>query len=534
MVSLDKLHLEVIDHIVDLLDVAEVVAVRLTCRSLARAGNYNRRHQQRYRHITVELTAHGLAEFANHTRAASMLLPCHLASLTLRGIARNKRGLDIDAAEDMHGHNIKAADIADDLEADRDVDLAPQDDLSQHARLLSDAFANLRQHSARGSLETLTLIVGQSIASARSGSEHSYRPSWRTVWAAAEHAFVTAMAALQTSGLVVTEHLDVMRSLACCAIPHAVFLEHLGAGTGKAWPAMPRKVSVRVSQRPRSAGAEIRARLKSLEFKEDAHAEKGVTPHEIVIPGRSVVEIAEASMWEPIQDWHQGQWDLHTMYAMRTQHPATRQLLRAVARRNTALAAVEDLDIAWLSLGYNGRDPYDGYKDAHDSHDEQGKAGSDTAAARRMALRGVTLASGDLEQTLQAARLEHMTLESVYLSTADPAALLQRLWTSSLSSFYLENVLIVDGIVYFGIPGEPPFAYLSRPHLGPVILEIRPEDSDVRATHPPPSTTVDYTWEFSPPEQSRWYEAPEYGKPDYGYDFLKKNKHMSVGRHNLY
>ncbi|EPE07857.1 f-box domain protein [Ophiostoma piceae UAMH 11346] len=549
MAFLDQLHLEVVDHIIDLLDLSDVAAVRLTCRSLARAAAYNRRHQQRYRHKTVELTAHCLVEFAYLTRAPSMLVPCHLSSLTLRGIARNKRGLNFDVVDDMHYRDIKATDIADDPEADHDVDLAPRDDPSHHVHLLVDAFSNLRQHSARGSLETLTLTVGQSIASATSGSEHRYSPSWRTVWAAAEHAFTTAMAALHASGLVVTEHLDVVRSLECCAIPHAVFLEHFGADAKKAWRTMPRKVSVRVSLRPRPAGAEIRDRLLELEFNDKVHSEEEVLSRVGRVPGESIFEaavriregldeVAWLDVHEQIQVRRREQRDMHNADAIRASRTSTRQLLRAIARRNTALAAVEDLDIAWLALGHNGLEPDDDDDDGQEDQDEQVNDDNDTTVARRVALRGVLLESGDIEQTLPAARLAHLTLESVRLrsttytpsSTASIAALLAWLWTSSLTSFYLEDILLGAKLVHYAIPGEPKFAYYGRPTLGPSILAMRPEDSDARAAGPPPSTTICQQRPLGSPERNRWDRAhkAKYRQPGNGYDFLQRNRHMDV------
>ncbi|CAK7240918.1 MAG: hypothetical protein STHCBS139747_002374 [Sporothrix thermara] len=267
---LERLHPELVDLVVaELEDVADVSSLRLTCRTLAAKVVESPTLRPHFARKTIELTNHSLSAFAAITAPGSvpgqMLQHC-----TLRGIARNKLAVYMGKYSGLP----PSQDPDEDPEQDQDTVLlnTPEEDPRDHIRLLTQAFANLRQSSRHGSLASLSLTVGpnthpravyvvprhkrgvgnfpheveagtgrvRSSSKTRAGVagdsdeddyvapyELPYRPSWRAVWDAAERTFDVATQALAASQLQLTDELNVFRNLIGCAMPFDVFLRFI-------------------------------------------------------------------------------------------------------------------------------------------------------------------------------------------------------------------------------------------------------------------------------------------------------------------
>ena len=181
---LEALPVELIEHIVTLLDFRDIAALRLTSRTLdskASQGSFT----AFFKYKNIELTTRILQELVQVTSQSG--LGCLLQHCTITGIARNETA-------------------------------APDGD-TELLRLLTEAFCNLRQRSKKRELASLRLRVAARIES-QDGTliEPDKFRSWSSIWDAALRAFNVTTTALNESQLPIVGHLDIFGSLRGCSL----------------------------------------------------------------------------------------------------------------------------------------------------------------------------------------------------------------------------------------------------------------------------------------------------------------------------
>ncbi|KAI0386972.1 hypothetical protein F5Y04DRAFT_288777 [Hypomontagnella monticulosa] len=196
---LESLPIELVEHVVTLLDARDVFSLRLTSRNIeikASQGNFN----ALFSHKNVELSTKVLQEMVyitSQSRFGRRIQHC-----TITGIARDETIVTYEEGE--------------------------------HLGPLTVSFQNIKQRSPTASLTSLSLRV---TARTEDGDGVSAEPSeflsQKAVWCAALHAFETTMAALSESQLSVDGHIDIFGSLRGCSLEHSSFLAFFQKPTAK-------------------------------------------------------------------------------------------------------------------------------------------------------------------------------------------------------------------------------------------------------------------------------------------------------------
>ncbi|TGJ78217.1 hypothetical protein E0Z10_g10547 [Xylaria hypoxylon] len=182
--SLEGLPVELVGHIVTLLDCRDILSLRLTSRTLSSklSQNFLARFFA-YKH--VELARGPLVNMADMTsqgRPGRLLQHC-----TIIGVAGN--------------------------------DMSNTPNFDEDVRLLTKAFMNLKQHSPSARLASLRLsVIVRSQHSDDGTLEPNAGPSRRDIWAIALRTFDVAITALQKSQLPVDEHLDMFGGILGCSL----------------------------------------------------------------------------------------------------------------------------------------------------------------------------------------------------------------------------------------------------------------------------------------------------------------------------
>ncbi|OTB09180.1 hypothetical protein M426DRAFT_134044 [Hypoxylon sp. CI-4A] len=185
--SLEALPIELVGHIVTLIDLRDIVSLRLTSRNVE--SKVSQQHFARYfNHKNVELAPGPLEDMVHITSQGH--LGCLLQHCTITGVV----------GSEMSG--------------------IQNDD--EHLRLLTRAFSNLKQRSPKGRLASLCLRVD---VRSRDSTSESDGPSLReSVWATALQTFNVTMAALHASQLPVDEHLDIYDGVLRCSLAYDALL----------------------------------------------------------------------------------------------------------------------------------------------------------------------------------------------------------------------------------------------------------------------------------------------------------------------
>ncbi|XDG01015.1 hypothetical protein ABKA04_000630 [Annulohypoxylon sp. FPYF3050] len=185
--SLETLPVELISHIVTLIDLRDIVSLRLTSRTVE--SKVSQQHFANYFHHKHVKMASGPLENMVHITSQGRL-GCLLQHCTITGVV----GIDISGTRIYN----------------------------EHIRLLAEAFSNLKQRSPKGRLASLCLRV--SVRNRDSTSE-SDSPSLReSIWATALRTFNVTMTALHASQLPVDEHLDIYDGVLRCSLPYDALL----------------------------------------------------------------------------------------------------------------------------------------------------------------------------------------------------------------------------------------------------------------------------------------------------------------------
>lgn len=183
--SLPSLPPELIAHIAGLLCLHDVVSLRLTNRAISSMTTHTPSFLVHFKSHTISLKAKSLRQLV-HMTSTKHSLGCALQDCTIVGIVQE--GGDADEEQDT------------DLQS-----------------ILTEAFTNLKQHSAAGRLASLSLRVA--LESWEAGFY-----AWRPVWDAARRTFALVTTALRSSGLSVTGHLDLFGNVRGCSLACDAFL----------------------------------------------------------------------------------------------------------------------------------------------------------------------------------------------------------------------------------------------------------------------------------------------------------------------
>lgn len=196
MLRLEDLPIELVEHLVKLLELSDFASLRLTCRLIENKSS--EQFAKFFKEKNIKLTSKSLNKFVRILNKNS--LGCHLQHCVLTGIATTKEC---------------TASVA------------------NLSRLLAKAFQKLKQHSPDGGLTSLSLNI---VARTNFKGEDLIRPdqvsinvsAWRAIWDAAASTFRTAMTALEASQMSVGEHLDIFGNVTGCSLACDVFMAHAG------------------------------------------------------------------------------------------------------------------------------------------------------------------------------------------------------------------------------------------------------------------------------------------------------------------
>ncbi|KAI1800356.1 hypothetical protein F4811DRAFT_539452 [Daldinia bambusicola] len=185
--SLETLPIELLGCIVTLIDLRDIVSLRLTSRLVE--SKLSQQHLAKYfDHKHVKLAPKPLENMVYITSQGH--LGCLLQHCTIIGVA----------GSDMTGTR--------------------NDD--EHVRLLTRAFSNLKQRSPKGRLASLCLRV--SVRNRDSTSESDSPSLQKSIWATALQTFHVTMAALHASQLPVDEHLNIYGGVSRCSLTYDALL----------------------------------------------------------------------------------------------------------------------------------------------------------------------------------------------------------------------------------------------------------------------------------------------------------------------
>lgn len=449
--SLTNLPPELIAKIACELCLGEMASLRLTNRAISAMMSHAPSFTAYFKSRAVFLTPESLRTFV-HMTSESHSLGCALQDCTIIGIAR-KYGPD----------------AAGPCVEEQDADLE---------RALAEAFGNLKRHSPTGGLVSLSLCVAP-----EPGATEFFR--WRSVWGAAKRTFLLATAALRSSGLSVTGHLDLFRGLRACSLVSDAFL----------------------SFAEESYVGDVFGELKRLSLSLSA-------PYELRIRSRSEVE-EEAD--EGTEEWEEEQEEV--MVQNRYSDLVLAGLISLISRH---IPGLEELDLHWYNLGR--KDNFSSTTTAlyqPSSHP--------SLHLEKLAIRGLYATAPLLLQFVSAMQPSSLVLASVQLtSDATWASIFTYLFgrESKVTSYHLDDLREGNAkMVHFEVPGTSKFPYL-RATMGPSTLTRDEADSkEERASvqyRLPPSRAL------GSPNYNRWLRNKyrEFGPPNYRmrYNFVALNE----------
>ncbi|ERT02821.1 uncharacterized protein SPSK_08761 [Sporothrix schenckii 1099-18] len=541
--ALERLHLELLDLVVDeLVSVSDISALRLTCRTLAARVAQSPALRPYVARKTVELTVRDLETLVAMTES-DCPVGHQLQHLTLKGIARNKTAVYMSKYSDLP----PPSHPEEDPEQDQDTLLrnVPEEDSDDHKRLLTAALSNIRKYGRLGGLASLTLIIGPSTkpraiyivprhkrgagtfpeevdagigGGGGRGSESDpggdgdgdndgdyvapyelpYRPSWRSVWDAAESTFGVAMHALTTAQLPVADELDIFHSIVGVALPFDAFLSLTCDPAAVPRPIFSslKRLKVHLSLRHRSAAEE-----------------RNVTAAEVAREEREVAtdEFNENLIISQLQ----AQFEAAHRAQLHAEWAAARRVLETITAPSElarVMPALEAVSVDWYHIGRNMIIPTEKELASSSSSSPLQKStssapdGPDDKNTRplprlhALSLHGIRLDGAEFLKFIDTARPEYLSLcypqfipssfEPVLRYLTDPDlrdsaksqaikdldARLVNLRPSPVRRFKLDDIMDGYALVHYNVPGRPKFRYLHMPDLGPCTL-VRPDPS---------------------------------------------------------
>ncbi|KIH86978.1 hypothetical protein SPBR_08253 [Sporothrix brasiliensis 5110] len=626
--ALERLHPELLDLVVDeLVFVSDISALRLTCRTLAARVAQSPGLRPYVARKTVELTVRDL-ETLVATTEPDCPVGHQLQHLTLKGIARNKTAVYMSKYGDLP----PPSHPDEDPEQDQDTLLrnVPEEDSDDHKRLLTAALSNIRKYGRLGGLASLTLTIGPStkpraiyiVPRHKRGAgtfpeevdagigggggrgsdsgpggdgdgdndgdgdyvapyELPYRPSWRSVWDAAERTFGVAMHALTTAQLPVADELDIFHSTVGVALPFDAFLSLTRDPAAVPMPIFSflKRLKVHLSLRHRSAAEE-----RNVNAAEVAREEREVATDEF---NENLIISQLQAQFEAA---HRAQ--LHAEWA------AARRVLETITAPSElarVMPALEAVSVDWYHIGRNMIIPTekelassssppplqkstssapDGPNGPGDGDGPDGKNTRPLPRLHALSLHGIRLDGAEFLKFIDTARPEYLSLcypqfipssfEPVLRYLTDPDlrdsaksqaikgldARLVNLRPSPVRRFKLDDIMDGYALVHYNVPGRPKFGYLHMPDLGPCTL-VRPA-----VLQPPPARPLAVAAATGPTTDdppggvrmvrphtrplgsgSRWRWARQngnvYGPPRARYDLQQLNSGMVPKPHSL-
>ncbi|KAH8680556.1 hypothetical protein BX600DRAFT_504332 [Xylariales sp. PMI_506] len=190
--TMKDLPVEIVEHIVSMLDVRDVASLRLVDRQLEMKASYGH-FAALFKRKSVDLTTRSLQEMVyvmTHGR-----LGCLLEHCTITGVLQE--------------------------------DVSPSVDDTENLRLLTEAFANLKSLSPKGGLATLQLHIVVRVESLNEFHQEILEPPGfrlhKFVWNMARRTFHTTIAALRESQLAIYQHMDIFGRVKGCSLGCDVF-----------------------------------------------------------------------------------------------------------------------------------------------------------------------------------------------------------------------------------------------------------------------------------------------------------------------
>jgi hypothetical protein len=448
---LEALPVELIEHIVTVLEFSDIAALRLTSRAIEAKAS-NGRFNSFLKTKKIDLTTKTLQRFVKATGKGQR--GCLLQHCTITGIIRG--------------------------------DTPAHEDSTEHERLLTKAFRNLKQGSPEKSLASLSLRVTVRVEDSNGDlvEPHEYR-NGREVWRAALRTFRVAMAALHESQLPVNEHLDIFGGAKGCSLGCDAFLAEFA---------------------PESASrGEIFRSLKTLTARLSAppNLDEVASEHASECESDSIAEYKARQ--PPLA---QSGWQAD-------------RVLGEILNVLPTVPELKSLDLHWYMLKENN-DPAPSVPAATTLH------GSGTSPGfphlKECRLRGVYASETNLLHFLSALRPTEVKLTYIRLTSGAYTPVFQYLTSedSPVTSYHLDDVHEGRKLVHFVVPGPPKFPYLGRPDIGPSTLSREggqvKEAIQYRFTRKRP---------LGSPQRTRWgrFKAQEFGGNCGGpYDFVVLNK----------
>ncbi|KAL1875521.1 hypothetical protein Plec18167_005457 [Paecilomyces lecythidis] len=431
--ALEALHTELVELIVVYLEPHDIASLRLTSRTIrekASWGCFGALFKRKNIELETE-TLQQMTRVTSHDQPGRLLQHC-----TITGIART------DAT-------------------------APAEN-TEHLRLLTEAFRNIKQHSPKHALASLSLRVAARSESA-DGSlvEPDSFLSQISIWETALRTFNITMTALNQSQLPVVEQLDIFGSLRGCSLACDAFLSFANN---------PASVDIIGSLKGLTVSLSVPYEVEVNDFKEAGELE--AVPAKFSNPNLILLDTLQVLSMMPELETFRLHW--HSLGA-RIEIPST------------SIAAHQRKAISLVST-----------------------------SLKECSLRGIQVSGSDLLQFLEAVQPAALTLTDTTLVSGTYTPIFKYITSPDcpVTSYCLDDIWQGRNLVHFEVPGKSKFRF-ARDSPGPTTLlrkgsttkeEIRYRFSSGRA--------------LGSPQRYRWVKskAEEFGLYHCGrYDFIGLN-----------
>lgn len=434
---LEALPAELVEQIVTWLEFSDIAALRLTSGAV-KAKASNGRFNTFLKTKNIDLTTMTLQSFVNVTGKGQR--GCLLQHCTIRGIIRG--------------------------------DTLAHEDSTEHERLLTRAFCNLKQGSPEKSLASLSLRVAVRAEDSNGDlvEPEEFR-NGREVWKAALRTFRVVMAAFHESQLPVNEHLDIFGGVKGCSLGCDAFLAEFApeAASRREIFRSLKALTARLSAAP---SLDEVASEHATEFERDSTAQNTARRPPVVQSG-----------------WH------------------ANRILGEILHVLPSVPELESLDLHWYMLK-ESTNPAPSVQLA--TTGGKTSTDSDLPHLKECRLRGFYVSETDISHFLSALRPTKATLAYIHLTSGTYAPVFQYLTgeDSPVTSYHMDDVHEGSKLVHFAVPGPPKFPYLGHPDMGPSTLsregdEVK-EAIQYRFTRKRP---------LGSPRRTRWarFHAQEFG-----------------------
>ncbi|KAI1211402.1 uncharacterized protein F4807DRAFT_420288 [Annulohypoxylon truncatum] len=372
--SLEALPIELVERIVTLLDLRDIASLRLTNRNIESKASQGYFTTFFY-HKNIMLCTNTLENMVRVTSRGR--LGCQLRYCTITGIS----GLYVATTLDLH----------------------------DYARLLTEAFLNLKKFSPRGRLASLCLRV---IARAQDSDGGLREPetfhAWRDIWTTALHIFDVTMLALNESHTSVDEYLDVFGGTIGCSLAYGAFLS-----LTEKFPSMDS--------------------LRSLK--------------------KLMLSLSSSHTYP-------------TEQLTNTATTAPEGLCQSILQMSGIMPELESLDLHWYDVGSNMPPTL-----VQSTTSLKNNSHSKFARLKECSLRGVYVSENELLEFVKAVHPAALTMADVHLISGTYTSIFEYLTLSEtpVTYYHLDDIREGIDLVHFDVPGGPKFRYQDI-NMGPSTL----------------------------------------------------------------